>query len=151
MTHPVHQWRNPRPLPPSSMHCLSGTKTSVTLRKSRSLHPGRLIAYLPEHVCTICGICPHPMENALSEAQEDTDMAVAKKSQEKHQIAPEVMLAGLLALLVDERESRTKDDREAVKTEVLLSNAGLSITDIAVLTGKKYDTVKISLQRSRAK
>ena len=91
------------------------------------------------------------MENALSEAQEDTDMAVAKKSQEKHQIAPEVMLAGLLALLVDERESRTKDDREAVKTEVLLSNAGLSITDIAVLTGKKYDTVKISLQRSRAK
>lgn len=78
-------------------------------------------------------------------------MAVARKSQEKHQIPPDAAVAGVLALLIDVRESRVKEDKEAVKTEVLLSNAGLSIVDIAALMGKKYDAVKISLRRSRAK
>ena len=78
-------------------------------------------------------------------------MAVDNKSQEKNQIAAEAALAGVLALLVDERESRTKDDRSATRTEVLLSNAGLSITEIATLMGKNYDTVKTALRRSKAK
>jgi hypothetical protein len=76
-------------------------------------------------------------------------MAVAKKSQEKNDISLDVAVAGVLALLVDARESRIKEDKDAVKTEVLLSNAGLSIGNIAALMGKKYDTVKISLLRSR--
>lgn len=78
-------------------------------------------------------------------------VAVARKSQEKELISPDAAVAGVLALLIDARECRVKEDKEAVKTEVLLSNAGLSIADIATLMGKKYDAVKMSLQRSRAK
>lgn len=78
-------------------------------------------------------------------------MAVARKSQERHQISLDAAAAGVLALLVDAREARTKDDREAPKTEVLLSNAGLSIDDIAAVMGKKYDAVRVSLTRSKAK
>jgi hypothetical protein len=78
-------------------------------------------------------------------------MAVAKKSQEKDLISPDAAVAGVLALLIDARESRVKEDKEAVKTEILLSNAGLSIADIATLMGKKYDAVKMALRRNRAK
>ena len=78
-------------------------------------------------------------------------MAVARKSQERHQISPDAAVAGVLALLVDAREVRTKDDKEATKTQVLLSNAGLSIDDIAAVMGKKYDAVRVSLNRSKAK
>jgi DNA-directed RNA polymerase specialized sigma24 family protein len=78
-------------------------------------------------------------------------MAVARKSEDKHEIGLETAVVGVLTLLVDARERAVKDDKEAAKTEVLLSKAGLSIADIATLLGKKYDTVKISLQRSRAK
>jgi DNA-directed RNA polymerase specialized sigma24 family protein len=57
-------------------------------------------------------------------------------------------MAGVLALLIDEREERTRDG-DAVKTEVLLSNAGLSIEEIANLTGKKYDTVRMAISRGK--
>jgi DNA-directed RNA polymerase specialized sigma24 family protein len=76
-------------------------------------------------------------------------MAVASKSKEKQQISPDVAVAGVLALLVDAREARVREDKSAVKTEVLLSNAGLSITDIAALLGKNYDAVKVTLQRAK--
>jgi hypothetical protein len=78
-------------------------------------------------------------------------MAAAGKSKEKHQISPDAAVAGVLALLVEAREVRVKDDRSAMKTEVLLSNAGLSIEDIAAVTGKKYDAVRVSLNRASKK
>jgi hypothetical protein len=78
-------------------------------------------------------------------------MAVTSKSKEKHQISSDAAIAGVLALLVEARETRVKDDRAAVKTEVLLSNAGLSIEDIAAVTGKKYDAVRVSLNRANKK
>ena len=78
-------------------------------------------------------------------------MAENRKSQDKHQITAGAATAGILALLVDARESRTKDDKEATKTEVLLDNAGLSLDDIAAVMGKKYDAVRVSLRRSKAK
>jgi hypothetical protein len=78
-------------------------------------------------------------------------MAVASKSKEKHQISPDAAVAGVLALLVEAREMRVKDDKSAVKTEVLLSNAGLSIEEIASVTGKKYDAVRVSLNRANKK
>ena len=78
-------------------------------------------------------------------------MAVDRKSQEKDRISPDAAVAGVLALLVDARENRVKEDKEAVKTEVLLSNAGLSIADIATVMGKKYDAVKMALRRNRTK
>ena len=58
---------------------------------------------------------------------------------------------GILALLVDAREARTKEDKDAKKTEILLSNAGLSVDDIVALTGKKADAVRKTIQRGRKK
>lgn len=78
-------------------------------------------------------------------------MAVDRRVKERHHITSAAAAAGILALLVDAREARTKDDREAVKTEVLLDNAGLSIEDIAAVMGKKYDAIRVSLNRSRSK
>lgn len=78
-------------------------------------------------------------------------MAVAGKAKEKHQVSSDAAVAGILALLVEGRETRVKDDKGATKTEVLLSNAGLSIEDIAAVTGKTYDAVRVSLNRANKK
>jgi hypothetical protein len=78
-------------------------------------------------------------------------MAADKLSKERHHITTAAATAGVLALLVDDREARVKDDKEATKTEVLLWNAGLSIEDIAAAMGKKYDAIRVSLQRNKAK
>lgn len=71
----------------------------------------------------------------------------AKKKQQ--QIAVESSMAGVLALLVEEREERTKESKSAQKIEVLLSTAGMSVDDIAAVTGKKQDTVRKAIQRGR--
>lgn len=79
-------------------------------------------------------------------------MATTERGQERHQISADSALAGVLALLVDEREQRMNgDDRKPPKTEVLLANAGLSVDDIVALTGKKPDAIRKSIQRGRAK
>ena len=78
-------------------------------------------------------------------------MAPDRKSKEKHQLTTGAAAAGILALLVDAREARLKDDKQATKTEVLLDNAGLSLDDIAAVMGKKYDAIRVSIQRSRSK
>jgi hypothetical protein len=78
-------------------------------------------------------------------------MASPRRSQAKHQLTTGAAAAGILALLVDARESRVKDDKDAAKTEVLLDNAGLSLDDIAAVMGKNYDAIRVSLQRSRRK
>lgn len=77
-------------------------------------------------------------------------MASTRKRTERYQITPEAAIAGILALQVDVRESRIADEKGAVKAEVLLSIAGLSIEGAAV-TGKKYDTVRMAIQRGRRK
>jgi len=59
-------------------------------------------------------------------------------------------MAGVLALLVDERERRTKDDKSAAKTEVLLAKAGLAVEDIVAVTGKNAGAVRKAIQRARA-
>jgi DNA-directed RNA polymerase specialized sigma24 family protein len=76
-------------------------------------------------------------------------MAPNRTSREKHQPTSGAALAGILALLVDDREARIKDNKDATKTEVLLDSAGLSLDDIAAVMGKKYDAIRVSLQRSR--
>jgi len=78
-------------------------------------------------------------------------VAVTSRSKEKHQISPDAAVAGVLALLVEARESRTKDDKSAVKTEILLANAGLSNDDIAAVTGKTADAVRKTLERANKK
>jgi DNA-directed RNA polymerase specialized sigma24 family protein len=63
----------------------------------------------------------------------------------------EGVMRAVLALLADEREARIANDKDARKTEVLLSDAGFSIGEIASLLGKKYDTVKATLRRAQPK
>lgn len=78
-------------------------------------------------------------------------VASERKSKDGRQPTTGAAAAGILALLVDAREARVKDDREATKTEVLLDSAGLSIEDIAAVMNKRYDAVRVSLQRNKAK
>ena len=78
-------------------------------------------------------------------------MAPKRRGQERHRIPPDSAMAGVLAMLVDEREDRNKDDKKAAKTEVLLANAGLTVEDIQALTGKKPDAIRKAIQRGRAK
>jgi DNA-directed RNA polymerase specialized sigma24 family protein len=76
-------------------------------------------------------------------------MAAAAKTRERSGIGLESAMAGILALLIDEREERTRNRKDAEKTEVLLAHAGLSIEEIAAATGKKYDTVRMAIARGR--
>ena len=57
-------------------------------------------------------------------------------------------LAGVLALLVAEREDRISGDKDAKKTEVILSSAGLANGEIAALTGKKTNAVGMTITRA---
>ncbi len=77
-------------------------------------------------------------------------MAPNRKGKEWHGISTETAIAGVLALLVDDREHRAKENKSDAKTEVLLANAGVSIEDIVVLTGKKPDAIRKAVQRARA-
>jgi DNA-directed RNA polymerase specialized sigma24 family protein len=70
---------------------------------------------------------------------------------EQAQVGLDGVMRAVLALLADEREARIANDKDARKTEVLFANAGLSITETATLLGKKYETVKKTLQAARKK
>jgi DNA-directed RNA polymerase specialized sigma24 family protein len=59
-------------------------------------------------------------------------------------------LAGMLALLVAEREERLDDDKAPRKTEVVLASAGLTANEIAALVGKNVDAVRKAIQRGRS-
>ena len=78
-------------------------------------------------------------------------MAATKKTPEQHRIAPDAAILGVLALLIDARESRTADDTKAERTEVLLARVGLSVDDIAAATGKNRDAVRMMITRRKAK
>jgi DNA-directed RNA polymerase specialized sigma24 family protein len=60
----------------------------------------------------------------------------------------EGVMRAVLALLADERDARIADDAAARKTEVLLRDAGFSPGEIALLLGKKYETVRSTLRRA---
>lgn len=57
--------------------------------------------------------------------------------------------AGVLALLADERERRTDDQHEPRRTELVLSDAGLTAPEIAALLGKNRDAVAKAITRGR--
>jgi antitoxin component HigA of HigAB toxin-antitoxin module len=78
-------------------------------------------------------------------------MARPRSGRERHQPSLDASVAGVLALLVDARERWTLDDKTATKTEVLLDNAGLSLDDIAAVTGKNYNAVRMTLARSKGR
>lgn len=70
---------------------------------------------------------------------------------EQDGIGLEGVMRAIVTLLADEREARIANEKDARKTEVLLSEAGMSIGEIATLLGKKYDTVKTTLLRAKPK
>lgn len=59
----------------------------------------------------------------------------------------EKTLLAILTLLVDTRERNSDGQQE--KTEVLLSNAGLTSPEIAKILRKKASAVQKAIQRSR--
>jgi DNA-directed RNA polymerase specialized sigma24 family protein len=60
----------------------------------------------------------------------------------------EALLSGILAILVAQREDAGVPDGSR-KTEVLLSDAGLSIAQIAEAIGKNEPAVRKTIQRAR--
>jgi hypothetical protein len=58
---------------------------------------------------------------------------------------------GVLALLVDARESRIAGDKDAAKTELILARVGLPIDDIATVVRKNRDAVRMAVSRGKAK
>jgi DNA-directed RNA polymerase specialized sigma24 family protein len=62
----------------------------------------------------------------------------------------EKTLAGILALLADEREHRIQGDLSPEKTELVLARAGLSNEQIAAAIGKNSDAVRKTITRAKA-
>ncbi|MEA2639646.1 MAG: hypothetical protein QOF51_1040 [Chloroflexota bacterium] len=78
-------------------------------------------------------------------------MAAEERTQSRHEMSVEKAMAGILALMVEEREQRVEGDKDAVKIEVLLARAGLSNEDIAAVTGKNPNAIRVALHRAKAK
>jgi DNA-binding CsgD family transcriptional regulator len=60
-------------------------------------------------------------------------------------------ILALLRLAVAEREERADPELRLRKTEVLLSEVGLSPKQIALITGKKPNAVGMTIARAQAK
>ena len=65
------------------------------------------------------------------------------------QLPTDKALTGILAVLVADREERLNGKTKPRKSEVVLADAGLGLTEIASLTGKNYDSVKTTVRRGR--
>jgi DNA-directed RNA polymerase specialized sigma24 family protein len=78
-------------------------------------------------------------------------MASNGRGLNKNGIEASKAMAGILALLIEEREERLAGDREATKIEVLLARIGFSNEDIATVTGKKPDAVRKVIERAKTK
>lgn len=63
-------------------------------------------------------------------------------------ISVEELLLANVVLRIADREERASG-AQSTRTEVLLVDAGLSLTTVARLTGKNYETVKTAVRRAR--
>jgi hypothetical protein len=77
----------------------------------------------------------------MAKSSQDTQSGVAGIDSLQVQIAT-------LALLVAEREEAVKRGDWEIPAELVLNRAGLSIGEIAHLTGRKYESVRSALRRS---
>ena len=59
-------------------------------------------------------------------------------------------LTALLALAAAARDDAVTAPEDRRRTEVVLADAGLTLGQIAAVTGRKYETVKTTLRRARA-
>ncbi|MEX0666089.1 MAG: hypothetical protein WD598_15165 [Acidimicrobiia bacterium] len=60
----------------------------------------------------------------------------------------ETLLLGLMALVAADRDERLGDG-DARRPEAILAGTGLSLREVAMITGKKYETVKTIVRRSK--
>ena len=77
---------------------------------------------------------------------------MAGKKQDQQPLDQGKALTALLALVVADREDRlaaSPDGKEARKTELILSTAGLQANEIAPLVGKNLEAVRKAIQRGR--
>lgn len=58
------------------------------------------------------------------------------------------LLRAIVALMIDAREARLGQDQET-RTEVLLANAGLPVSEIASLMGKQSGAVRMAISRAK--
>jgi hypothetical protein len=81
----------------------------------------------------------------------DTPPVARHNTNTAFQLDPDLVQAGILALLVATREDGSRPDaKERPRTEVVLSDVGFPIAAIARLVGRPYETVKSTLRRSRS-
>jgi hypothetical protein len=71
-----------------------------------------------------------------------------QKRQEAVPVPLDQTMAGVLAMLVAEREERVNQATVPEKTEVILGRVGLPIGTIAAITGKQYGAVQMTISRS---
>jgi hypothetical protein len=62
----------------------------------------------------------------------------------------QLLLAGLLALTI-QRDFGEHDSSPGKRPEVVLADVGMTIGQIARLTGRNYETVKSTLRRARSR
>ena len=60
----------------------------------------------------------------------------------------ELLLRALLLLAIADREERDAPVSARRRTELLLSDAGFSLHEIASFTGRPYETVKSTIRRA---
>lgn len=78
-----------------------------------------------------------------------TDWSVVAEENNARQLSVEQLLAAMVALQVADRDERLTG-AAARRTELVLTDAGLGLSDVARLTGRPYDTVKTAVRRARA-
>lgn len=67
----------------------------------------------------------------------------------KDELSVEKAMMGILALLAAEREERLTDSGEAQRTEVILSNAGMTASEIGRVLGRSRDAVRMTITRAK--
>jgi DNA-binding NarL/FixJ family response regulator len=78
-------------------------------------------------------------------------MPVTKKQKKPLELPHEKAAAGLLALQLEDRETRIDEKHKPRRSEVVLSAAGLNNSEIAALLGKEPNTVRMTITRATKK
>lgn len=78
-----------------------------------------------------------------------SQMKKTPSSKAPEPLTAEIALTGLLALMVDDRESRLADGYKPQKTVSLLHDAGLNVDQIAQIIGKNTPAVAKAIQRDK--
>jgi DNA-directed RNA polymerase specialized sigma24 family protein len=67
------------------------------------------------------------------------------------EIGADRVLVALLALIAADRDDRVAASGTGRRSELVLADAGLTVSEIAKVTGRKYEAVKTAIRRARLK